>query len=247
MSVALEVRKLRHKKVPWLVVGLAAFEGLWMIFTMIGGSKLTYALAESVDMFVMLMGLVAGLVAVQIVGVDREGRMGQWLSARGHSPLQRFLHKIVLADVMVVVYHLALLGLVFAVAGPLGMESSPVVGRLVGPIALATVCGCLAVTPVQLALAQNLERPSTSVVIGIIAGMVSMALPFMNAKGVGWLLPWGLLTAANPVMPLTMDNRAQPEIQLMPHAGAVLAAAAVMAIVWALLAIGAVSRKEKQR
>ncbi|WP_293878333.1 hypothetical protein [uncultured Brevibacterium sp.] len=247
MSVALEVRKLRHKKVPGLVVGLAAFEGVWMIFTMVGGSKLPYALAESVDMFVMLMGLVAGLIAVQIVGVDRECRMGQWLSARGRSPLRRFLHKIVLADVVVVVYHLALIGLVFAVAGPLGMESSPVVVSLVGPIALATVCGCLAVMPVQLALAENLERPSTSVVIGIIAGMVSMALPFMNAKWVGWLFPWGLLTAANPVMPLTVENRAQPEIQLMAHTGAVLVAAAVMAIMWAVLAIGSVVRKENQR
>ncbi|GAB78823.1 ABC-2 family transporter protein [Austwickia chelonae] len=247
MSVALEVRKLHHKRVLWLVIGMAAFEGLWIVFTMIGRSKLTYALAQSVDMFVMLMGLVAGLIAVQIVDVDRQDRMGQWLSARGQSPLRRFMDKIMLTDAIVVAYHLALIGLVLAVAGPLGLESSQLAARSARLIVLVTICGCLAVTPLQLALAQNLGHPSTSVVTGVIAGSVSMALPYINAAWVGWLAPWGLLAAANPIIPLTMENRANPEIQLIDQAGPALAGAAAMAIIWTLVAIALVARKEQQR
>lgn len=245
MSVVREVRKLRRRHVPALLAGVFALEAGWLVAIMIDERRASYVLAESSGLFTMLFPIVVGPVAVQIAGVDQQQRMGQWLTARGQSPVRRFCAKLALANVIVIAFHLLQIVVILVGGDLLGLRYTPVVAELIGPLTVATVCGCVAVTAAQLAMVELVRPPATSVVVGLLAGTIASVLPFLGLKPLGFAVPWGLLSAADPATVLTTAGVAAADVALEPDVGLSLGVAVVLAIGWSVLAVCLVHRKEQ--
>ena len=245
MTLALENRKLKRRHVPLMLAGLFVVEGLWSMM-MMRNRRISLGLSDTLSIMSFLLPLVAGLTAVQVVGVDKQERMGQWYASRGISNRSQFRRKLLFTDLIVVVFHLAVLGFVMLTAGPMGGERTEILSQLMGPLIVAIISGCIAVTAAQLALAQVFPKPATGLIVGMLGTMIGTSLPYMNLRPFSWILPWGLSTAANPAEPRTTSARAIPELQLVPNVGLVLAAALVMAAAWTLLAV-AIVKKEDNR
>lgn len=243
---ALETRKLRRKHVPAMLAGMFAFEAGWMILLMPGMKQATAALAECAGMYAMLFPFTAGLLAIQIAGVDQQERMGQWLTARGQPPVRRFCVKLALANVIVIIFHLLQIAVTLGAAALLGLEFTPVAAELTGPLIAATTCGCIAVTAAHLTLAQLVRPLAAGIVTGLLAAVISSALPFLNYKPLGFALPWGLLYAADPARLASSGPGLGAEIVLVPDIGRVLIVAAALAAAWTALAIVLIYRKEQR-
>lgn len=245
MTICLELQKLRRKKVPVIIISLWVTEFLWLTLLLEEGQNLGFALIEWVEISAMLIGLVAGLIAAPLVGVDKEQDMGAWFAARGQSPLHSYLRKFVILGIVLIVFHLALLGAVVGASRVAGLPASETAIMLIPLLAWGSLCGCLAAAAVQVLLAQVFERPAAGVLIAVLASLISSAFPYFGLKWMGWLTPWSLIVAANPAALFTIGDMEKSDIGIVDNPGVVMLGAAAAAVMWTIVSIAVLIRKRR--
>lgn len=252
-ALALETRKLRRTRLGPLILGLAAVQVIWLTFVITArgqapeGRLLAFGAAETLSMFTMLGGLVAGLIAVRVVRNDADTGMDAYLVGRGHGALRLFGTKVALVAILVTAYHLAVFGLMLLIGTATGLAWSPSLIAMLGPALIVLVAWSAALAATHVAVATLVSHPAATVIVGLLGGVVASGLPFMGAPAIGWALPWGLTAAASPVAALTMQHAGATDVALDPARWLTAGLALVAAGCWIAVAFAAAARKDRRR
>ena len=243
-SLILQARTLRGGRIGLLLAGLTGLQALWMLFIQAAADgPLSFDLAEAVSLIVILLPVAAGLLAVRIVGAERDGRMAQVLAARGLPAGRRAVTKFALALALVLPAQAVTLGVLLAVGTATGHARTPGLDAMFWPTMLVVACCCAAVTSVQLGLSTLFRGPGAPMILGVGGGMLATLLPFMNLTQLAWLLPWGLSTAASPTLPMTMEALQKKDVIMHPDLTVLLVVAVTVACLWVAAGLALTARR----
>lgn len=257
LTVRLEVRKLRRRRY-WLMASASAailvlWSGALMNARAHNGAPVTritaLALNEAINLLAMLMPVVTAILASRLVSVDSEERMGQLMTSLGQRPTARFWGKLLVLTVTVVTVQMAVAIMPVALGPSIGLTGTASLHSALAPALVVSTSSAVAVGAFQLALSTCVSRQSVALGAAAVGGLVCSGLPFMNMEPLGWPLPWGLATAANPFDVLASRTSAQQvgDMTLIAHPWAAAAATVLVAAVWTVACRLAIVRKENHR
>ncbi|MDU0348485.1 ABC transporter permease [Actinomyces sp. MRS3W] len=251
-AIGMELRKLKRRRYWLMAAGAAGLELAWIASA--SGMRATgapqlrllgFTLNEAMSLVGMLVPLVAALLASRLATVDTEERMGSLLTALGQPGRARFGAKLTVGSFALVLGQLSVLAFVALVAPSMGMRTTAAYQDAVGPAIVVVVAASVAAMAVQLALATCIEKQAIGLAVGAIAGFVCSGLPSAQLEALGWLLPWGIATAASPISRLATFQTGVPVTVAQPWAGALFAV--VAAVIWTTAAALAIIHQENHR
>jgi hypothetical protein avisC_12452 len=254
-TLALEIRKHRNSKLPFLVLGLALFETAWLAAAILvqasrspqGIQELkTFSLYNYLNMQSLLLGPTIAFLASRIAGVDQEERMGQVFRALGESPRRQFLTKLALLTGLGTLISMIMLFSAAFTGSKAGLLDSPSYASTFWVIIALTLVSVIAISAVQLALSNLFEQPSAGVIIGITGTLITCFLPYLNISMLGWISPWGLTVAGTPYALITPENSSGTDFTLMSNPWLLVAIAAIIALAWTFASAWLVIRKEEK-
>lgn len=254
-TLALEIRKHRNSKLPFLILGLALFETAWLAAMItIAASRSpqgiqtlkTFSLYNYLNLQWLLLGPTIAFLASRIAGVDQEGRMGQVFRALGESPRRQFMTKLALLTGLGTLISMIMLISAAFVGTKSGLVDSPSYGSTFWVVIALTIVSVVAISAAQLSLSSLFEQPSAGVIIGIIGTLITSFLPYLNMSVFGWIAPWGLLVAGTPYELITAENSAGADFALVSNPWLLVGLAAAIALTWTFVSAQLVVRKEEK-
>lgn len=252
-AVGMEIRKIKRKHYWLMAAGAIILQGLWISLMMVKRSTgsqevrlMALSLTEPLYLGLLLMPIVAALLASRLVTVDSEKRMGQLFTTLKQKATTRFAAKLVVGSASIAVGELIFIGLLVAAGPGLGLRAGAGYQEALWPGLIVLLMASVATMAVQLALATCLEKQSIGLGVAIAAGLVSSALPPMHAEPLGWMLPWGLPAAANPLS-TQMLKQTGMENGLVAHPWGNVLGAVLAAAVWVCISRFVIIRKENHR
>ena len=253
-TLALEIRKHRNSRLPFLVLGIALFETLWACSVLMISTRSaqglqtlkTFSLYNYMQMQFILLGPTLAFLASRVAGIDQEGRMRQVFRALGESPRRQFVTKLMLLTGLGTLISLIML-ISAAFAGMrAGLADSPSYASTFWVIIALTIVSVFAISAVQLALSFLFEGSAAGVIIGVLGTLIaSLAGIALKMPMLGWLLPWGLLMAGSPFETLTPENSAGADFVLVSNPWLLVALAMAVTLSWAFVSTRLVIRKEE--
>lgn len=248
-ALRLEILKLKRSRFWSIAAGSASIVLLWFALLTLHRahgpeeSRLAvFAVNEAVNLSGILIPIVAALLASRIITIDTEQGMGDTLTAFGQPARRRWLTKLQLVLGCVVLIEGLMLG-VAETGRAWGLVTSPAHDSALLPTALVLFAGTIATVSAQLALATIFDKQGIGLACAVIGGIAASSLPFLGAEYLGWLLPWGLLVAANPVAPLPQQI-AGADALLISYPILYACGALAAAVLWLGIASVLVTRKE---
>ena len=252
-AVGMEIRKMKRKHYWLMASGAIALQLLWLAAMVLKRSTgvvearlMVLSLAEPLYLGLLLMPIVAALLASRLVTLDTEERMDQLLTTFKQRAATRFTAKLVVGSASIAAGESLFIGLL-ASAGPgLGLRSDAGYQEALWPGLVVLLAASVATVAVQLALAGWLEKQAVGLGLAGVVGDCCSVLPFIKLAPLGWVLPWGLPAAANPVSTQLLRQTGMGTALVahpwMNALGAVLAAAA-----WVCISRSIVKYKENHR
>ncbi len=253
-SLVLEIRKHRRSRLPFLVLGLAALQALWLGALVAASASRssegirtlqTSALYDYLNLQTVLIGPTIAFLATRVVGVDRDGRMGQLFRALGQSAGRQFLVKLTLLTGLGFLISMTMFFTGATIGYRAGLLDSPSYGSTFWLVAALAFTSTLAVSATQLGVAHLLDHAAGTVVIGVLGSLVASFLPYLHLAHLGWVLPWGLLAAGSPYPLITPENAIGADFTLVPDPSRSVVVTGIVALAWVGLSAWLVIVKEE--
>lgn len=252
-AVAMEVRKLRRKHFWLMAAAAAGVELLWLAASLAqraagsGPRMLALSLNEVLALAALVMPIAAALLASRLVTADTEGRMDETWSALGQPQGTRFAAKTIVLATTLTLLQLVILAFVALVGPAAGLRITPGYRAALLPAALVLAASVLAATAAQLALSTRVPKQAVATGIAAVATIACTGLPYAGIQAAGWLLPWGLIGAAQPIDQLASQTTATHDVVLNSSPTLTALAALAVAAVWCVLARALVTRMDAHR
>ena len=251
-ALGMELRKIKRRRFWLMAAGGAGLELAWVAAATgqrAGGTAeqrlLGLSLNESLSLCAMVLPLVAALLTSRLATVDTEERMGRLLTALGQRGAARFDAKLALGSLAVALGQASLLAFIALVGPGMGLRPTAAYRDSLWPALVVMLAASVAATAVQLALAICVDKQAVGLAAGALAGVLCSGLPAAHLETLGWLFPWGVAVAGNPISSLASFRAHVPVAVAHPWAGALFAV--IAAAVWVVAARLAVVHKENHR
>lgn len=241
-SLGLEIRKLRRKHY-WLMVFCAlAFQVLWLGAALgrratgpAGTRLLALGINDAFNLAVLMLPIVAAVLASRLVTIDVEGGMDQMFSALGQGEAGRFFAKLVLGGSTMAVMEVGIVAFATVVGDGLGLHPTPGSSGALPVASVVLVAASFAAVAVQLSLARLFEKQGVGLGVATVFAIAASGLGFMGMQRWGWLVPWGIGAAGNPIDQVASQHRTG-DVTLVESSTFNAVMAVTMALVWTVAA-----------
>lgn len=203
----LTLKSLRHRQIVLITLLFLVVVGAWLgaaLAKRAGGAAearlSVLALNEVMMLAIYVLPIIAAIVASRVVTTARDGGMDVKLRVIGVSPIRQFGASLAVTIVVTILVACFVLALALAASTMFGF-TQPNDMVLIGLSALlALVADAIAVSAVHTWAATRFMQQGVTLGLAVVAAIGTSALPFAGFNHFSWILPWGLVSAANPVV-----------------------------------------------
>lgn len=245
----LTLKSLRHRQIGLITLLFLVVVAAWLgaaLAKRAGGAAETrlsvLALNEVMMLAIYVLPIIAAIVASRVVTTARDGGMDSKLRAIGVSPIRQFGANLAVTIVVTVLVAGFVLALALLASSMFGFSTPSNVVPIALSALLALVGDAIAVSAVHTWAATRFMQQGVTLGLAVVAAIGTSALPFAGFNYFSWILPWGLVSAANPVVGSTGGV---VQISAAPLPAGIIAV--IISLVWAAVFMLAIKiRKVEQ-
>lgn len=233
-QLVLTLKSLRHRQILLItvlfLVAVGAWSGAAFAKRASGAPQIrlsVLALNEVMMLAIYVLPIIAAIIASRVVTTARDGGMDAKLRAIGISPVRQFGANLTVTTIVTVLVAVFLLVLALVASNVFGFSEPRDMTIISLSAFLALVGDAIAVSAVHTWAATRFMQQGVTLGLAVVAAIGTSALPFAGLNHFSWIFPWGLVSAANPVVGSTFG---MVNISSAPLTSAVIAI--ITGIVW---------------
>lgn len=203
----LTLKSLRHRQIALITLLFLVVVGAWLAAALVkraGGAAETrlsvLALNEVMMLAIYVLPIISAIVASRVVTTARDGGMDAKLRAIGITPLRQFSTNLAVTIAVTILVAGFVLVLAVVVSSTFRFSTPDNMAVIVLSALLALVGDAIAVSAVHTWAATRFTQQGVTLGLAVVAAIGTSALPFAGLNHFSWMLPWGLVSAANPVV-----------------------------------------------
>ncbi len=203
----LTLKSLRHRQILLITLLFIAVVGLWLgaaLAKRARGPKEIHlyllALNEVMMLAIYVLPIIAAIVASRVVTTSRDGGMDTKLRSMGISASRQFGANLVVTIMITTLVAVFILALALVSSLIYGFNRPNNITIISLSALLALVGDAIAVSAIHTWAATQFSQQGVTLGMAVVAAIGTSALPFAGLNYLSWILPWGIVSAANPVL-----------------------------------------------
>ena len=248
----MELHKIKRRRFWLMAAGAIGLQFAWVAAATARRASgppemrtLELSLNEVLSLATLMPPIIAAILASRLATVDTEERMGLLLTALGQRESTRFVGKLSLGSIVLVLGQVLLVAYVALMGPGMGLKTTPAYQEALWPALIVVAAASVAAVAVQLTLAVCVHKQGVGLGVGALAAFLCSGLPPYHLAPLGWLIPWGVAGAASPIDYAPTLRAGTVLLVSRPWLNSALAV--IVAIVWVVLANLVIVYKESHR